>query len=150
MTMVKELISSRNENYTFFVQCCCGQEIIQFYFYEKTNIDDEILGLRYFGHIQNHKNSNCANFRFNRDMFKTIIDSLKESVNVKIYNKTFIFGGELLAIKKDALGFYSLIKFKNKRSKRKEINIWDICIHKDSILDLIAELEEMFNYVIER
>ena len=147
MTMVKELISNRNENYTFFIQCSCGQEILQFYYYKYTNVDDEIIALRYFGHIDNHKDSKCANFTFTRRDFNELILALNKCLSEDHFGKLIQDKEEILAIRKDKLGFYTLLKFRDKKQKEKENFIWDICLSQKQVLKLIEKLNEMRDYI---
>jgi hypothetical protein len=45
----RKVITTRDEDYAFFLQCTCGAEILEFYGYRETEKEDEIIGIRYFG-----------------------------------------------------------------------------------------------------
>ena len=111
--MIKEIISSRNEDFTFYVQCSCGQEVIQFYYYKETNIDPKIIGIKYFGYLRDYKDSRCANFSFTEESFNQFIEATYKALHVNIVHGAIKDKDELLVYDKDKSGFHTLLKAKN-------------------------------------
>lgn len=142
--MIKEIISSRNEDYSFFVHCNCGNEIIQFYYYRPTNIDEEIIGIRYYGYVKNVKDSRCTSFTFTRETFNNFIESTYNA----IYNENTLYGviqdnNAYLIFNKDKHGFYTLLKARSKILLLKKQYVWDIMLRKPEVQLLYDRLLKM-------
>ena len=147
--MIKEIISSRNEDFTFYVQCSCGQEIIQFYYYKETKIDPKIIGIRYFGYLRDCRDSRCANFAFTEESFNQFIEATYKALHVNIVHVAIKDGHELLVYDKDKSGFYTLLKAKNSKLIKKGVYIWDICLREKEVSLIYEKLLEM-KEVIEK
>ena len=147
--MIKEIISSRNEDFTFYVQCSCGQEVIQFYYYKETNIDPKIIGIKYFGYLKDYKDSRCANFTFTEETFDQFIDITYKALNVNIVHGSIKDGSELLIYDKDKHGFYTLLKARSDKLSKKGIYVWDICLREEEVSLIYEKLLEM-KEVIEK
>ena len=147
--MIKEIISSRNEDFTFYVQCSCGQEVIQFYYYKETNIDPKIIGIKYFGYLRDYKDSRCANFSFTEESFNQFIEATYKALHVNIVHGAIKDKAELLVYDKDKSGFYTLLKAKNSTLIKKGVYIWDICLREEEVSLIYEKLLEM-KEVIEK
>ena len=84
------IISNRNEDYSFFLQCNCGNDLIQFYYYKETNLNDKIIGIRYFGHLEDvNKKSKNTSFIFNNtktlNQFINYLEDMENAIHVFIY-----------------------------------------------------------------
>ena len=66
----RKIITTRNEDYAFFLQCPCGAEILEFYGYRETEKEDEIIGIRYFG----NDSTNNLNFILSRELLDKLIN----------------------------------------------------------------------------
>ena len=141
--MIKEIISNRNEAFTFYVQCSCGQEVIQFYYYKDTNIDPKIIGVKYFGYLKDYRDSRCANFSFSEQTFNKFIDITYEALATKIIHGAIKDGPELLVYDKDEYGFYRLLKARNNKMLKKGIYVWDICLREAEVSLIYKKLLEM-------
>ena len=147
--MIKEIISSRNEDFTFYVQCSCGQEVIQFYYYKETNIDPKIIGIKYFGYLRDYKDSRCANFSFTEESFNQFIEATYKALHVNIVHGAIRDKDELLVYDKDKSGFYTLLKAKNSTLIKKGVYIWDICLREEEVSLIYEKLLKM-KEVIEK
>ena len=147
--MIKEIISSRNEDFTFYVQCSCGQEVIQFYYYRETNIDPKIIGIKYFGYLRDYKDSRCANFSFTEESFNQFIEATYKALHVNIVHGAIKDKDELLVYDKDKSGFYTLLKAKNSTLIKKGVYIWDICLREEEVSLIYEKLLKM-KEVIEK
>lgn len=147
--MIKEIISSRNEDFTFYVQCSCGQEVIQFYYYKETNIDPKIIGIKYFGYLRDYKDSRCANFSFTEESFNQFIEATYKALHVNIVHGAIKDKDELLVYDKDKSGFYTLLKAKNSTLIKKGVYIWDICLREEEVSLIYEKLLKM-KEVIEK
>ena len=76
----RKVITTRNEDYAFFLQCTCGSEILEFYGYRETEKEDEIIGIRYFG----NDSTNNLNFILNREL----LDKLINGFNILLINSS--------------------------------------------------------------
>lgn len=65
----RKVITTRDEDYAFFLQCTCGAELLEFYGYRETEKEDEIIGIRYFG----NDSTNNLNFILNRELLDKLI-----------------------------------------------------------------------------
>ena len=147
--MIKEIISSRNEDFTFYVQCNCGQEVIQFYYYKETNIDPKIIGIKYFGYLKDYKDSRCANFTFTEETFNQFIEATYKALHVNIIHGAIKDEDEFLLFDKDRNNFYTLLKGRNLKSIKKGIYVWDICLREEEVSLIYDKLLEM-KEVIEK
>ena len=144
--MVKEIISSRNEDYSFFIQCSCGSEVIQLYYYKETSISEEIIGLKYYGCV---KDIRLSNFTFTRESFNLFVDMIAQALNPNESNKYIKDGNDHLAITKDKYGFYILSKSKEKTSWfNKEKCVWDINIREPEMKVLKEKLLDMKSIIL--
>lgn len=141
--MIKEIISNRNEDFTFYVQCNCGQEVIQFYYYKETNIDPKIIGIKYFGYLKDYRDSRCVNFAFTEETFDQFIDITYKALNVNIVHGAIKDGSELLIYDKDKHGFYTLLKARSDKLIKKGIYVWDICLKAAEVSLIYEKLLEM-------
>lgn len=147
--MIKKLISARNEDYTFFIQCSCGNEIIQFYYYKESNIDNEIIGIRYFGHLPDLKDSRCANFTFTRSSFYSFIEATERALRNDIIHGVVKDGLEYLVFDKDKYGFYTLLKARSNMMLKKKQYVWDISLRESEVKLIYEELLNMKNFIEE-
>lgn len=149
---IRQLISSRNEDFTFYVQCNCGNEIIQFYYYEATAIDDEIIGIKYFGHLDDIKDSRCANFMFTRESFQKFIEATSNALNLNVVHGNIVddLTQEYLVFNKDKYGFYTLLKARSKSALLKKKYVWDIALTEIEVNGIYEKLIEMKNKMEEK
>ena len=141
--MIKDTICSGREDFTFFVACDCRRELIQFYYYKETNLCPEIIGIRFFGHVNGVNPSFDRNITLNRDEFNILLDAVKNNTTVKILDRTHFF-----VLKRDNYGFVHLINSINEKQYNKNNFVWDIVVHKSVTDELIYKLEE-FKYFME-
>ena len=147
LSKIKELINSRNEDFTFYVQCNCGNELIQFYYYKETNIDPIIIGIKYFGYLNDKKDSKCANFNFSIETLDKFIEATYKALNVNIihgYIPDAVYkDNEFLVFDKDEDNFYQLYKIRNKTHLKQNKYVWDICLRRDEVSLIYEKLIEM-------
>ena len=144
---IKEVINSRNEDFTFYVQCNCGNELIQFYYYKETNIDPIIIGIKYFGYLNDKKDSKCANFNFSIETLDKFIEATYKALNVNIvhgYIPDAVYkDSEFLVFDKDKDNFYQLYKIRNKTHLKQNKWVWDICLREEEVSLIYEKLVEM-------
>lgn len=144
---MKQLINSRNEDFTFYVQCNCGNEIIQFYYYKETSIDPTIIGIKYFGYLKDKKDSRCANFNFSVETLDEFIEATYKALNINIIHGYIPDDNnkkeEFLIFDKDRDNFYRLYKVRDKLHLKQNKYIWDICLRRDEVSLIYEKLIEM-------
>lgn len=141
--MIKEIISGRNEDYSFFIQCLCGNEILQFYYFKPTNIDEEIIGLKFYGIVKRAKDSKCTNFFFDRKSFDYFVKAIhKMIISEGPVHGVIADNQDFLIYDKDKYGFYTLLKSRSKILLSKKQYVWDITLRK-------SEMEEIYNRLLK-
>ena len=141
--MIKNIITSKNTDYSTFLQCDCGSEILWFYYYHGTTTCEEIIGVDYFGYLKKKENSLDKHFNFSAKQFKIFLQDLKNIQHIEEFCKDYECNGSYIRIKKDSLGFYSIFKFKDRKFLFKGTYVWDIKIRSPQLIELINELNEM-------
>jgi hypothetical protein len=135
--MIREILSCSKEDYSFYVKCDCGREILQFYFYEDGGYCEPIIGINYFGHISSTKSltydrSLILKPTYLTDFIKAVED---ESTNFFINDSNHYF-----TIKHELGGFIHFIRAANEQDYEEGKYLWDITIHNTVKEELIKLL----------
>ena len=139
--MVHNVISSRNADYSFYVKCDCGKEILHFAYFGETNDCLEIIAAKYYGPDSGQSNDI---FTFTQSSLRKLSDHLKLSLTEENYSCTIEDGTVTLHVIKDALGFYTI---KKKRYLMAPIEDWEICLRDFNIKLIIEELDKMYHTI---
>ena len=148
--MIKNIITFKNPDYSIFIQCDCGREILNFYYYKETFTCEEIICLDYFGYVKNEDDFKSKYFTFDHLVLNNFINDLISAQNTsEEYYKEYEGKNSYLTLKKDNFNFYHLYRFKDKNNLLKNKYIWDVTFHQQQISELIEELLNM-KMVIEQ
>lgn len=141
--MVKNIISSRNTDYSIFLQCDCGQEVLWLYYFHGTMTCDEIIGLNFIGYFRSEKDYARRYFAFTYNTFAKLIETLKLFQTQNSGEEMLYDRGAYLVIEKDDRGFYSISTYHNSREMRVKHSIWSVDIREPQVTEFIVELEKM-------
>ena len=141
--MIHNVISSRDADYSFYIKCDCGKEILHFAYFAETTACQEIIAVKYYGPDSGQTNDM---FTFTQASLRKLADHLKLSLTEEVYSFTLDDGYLSLNVVKDALGFYII---KKKRYNVASIEDWEICLRDFSIKLVIDELDIMYNTISE-
>ena len=130
----RELISTGREDYSFFILCDCQFEVIQFYYYKKKLDYPEIIGLKFFGHIDNKISSIDRTVQFTEDNFKDLVDFISEETDYFELRD----GVQILKAERKTPGYLTIKKIGVKN--KKEFVLWDVEFHKSTWKELINKL----------
>lgn len=147
--MVKNIITSKNTDYSTFLHCHCGGEILWFYYYHETLSCDEIIFLDYFGYLKEEEENRNKSFVFTKTLFYEFLESLIKAQDSSNFYKIYSNNGSFLILEKDNLGFYTLYKYINKKSLLKSKYIWSITIREPQVTEFIEELKRMKSTIEE-
>lgn len=142
--MIKDTICSGREDFTFFVLCDCRRELIQFYYYKETNLCPEIIGIRFFGHVNGVNPSFDRNVTLNRDEFNALLFAIKNNSTSETFDGTHFF-----VTKRDNCGFLHFINSIDEKQYKKNNFVWDIVVHESIINELICKLEEFKDFMVD-
>ena len=131
------LISCSKEDYSFYVKCDCGKEILQFYYYEDDGATGEpIIGINYFGHIDSKaSDSYDRSVIFSKKSFLSFV-SVLESDGVEYALNTH--DRYFHAKRHKNTNYIHLIRALSEDYYDKGKYLWDIVIH-DSLLSIFLQ-----------
>lgn len=141
--MLSKIIPSRDPNYSFYVECDCGKELIQFLYFCETNTCKEIIALKYYGQACEGADSSIA---LTQKQIRKMSDNLKFSLSETTYQFAVDEPTRQLKISKDQYGFYHIRKHEGKMYKH---IAWEIVLRSYNIKHLIDELDNMYNKIKE-
>ena len=141
--MIHDVIASRDMDYSFYVKCDCGKEILHFAYFGQTRSCPEIISLKYYGPDNTW---NGDSFNFTQTNLRKLSDHLKLSLSEHSYIFAISDGVSFLAVEKDALGFYLIRK---RLHARPNVDDWEICIRDFTLKSLISELDNMYSVITE-
>ena len=141
--MIKSIITSKNTDYSIFLQCDCSNEILWFYYYHRTTTCEEIIMLDYFGYLKNEEDNRYRYFAFTNFLFNAFIDDLIKSQDLKTFYMEYYNKGSYLILEKTELGFYNLYKYSGRKNLMKKKRVWDISIREPQMSEFINELKNM-------
>lgn len=151
--MNRFIISGRKEDYSIFLHCLCGNEIIQFYYYKQDSVLGEILGLKYYGALKDPSQSIYNHFQFDSTSFADLIlkleifikDDSREVLKYYIAHQK----EDILKIEKDEDGFYLLRRSKSLKDSMEDIYLWDITFREEEAIELLSALRKLQKYIID-
>ena len=150
--MIKKIISGREENYSIFLHCLCGKEIIQIYYYKEDRVLSRIIGMQFYGQIKNPKDLIYNNFQFTDSSFIEFINKLEEFINNDCDKDQKILMShakeDILTLKKDVDGFFIIGRSKNLEEAREDIFIWDINFRLPEAQEFLNELKKLKNIIL--
>lgn len=152
--MIKEIISGREEDASLFLHCMCGKEVIQFYYYKKDAILNEIIGLQYYGQIEEKINLTYNNFQFSENSFYNFVNKLEEFIDstpAKIERNIFIASihkTDILHLCKDEDGFYTIGRARNLKEAQDHKYVWDIVFRDPESIEILAKLKELKSIIL--
>lgn len=141
--MLYDIIPSRNIDYSFYVKCDCGKELLHFTYYAETTNCEEIISVKYYG-PSSEKGANI--FTFTLDSLRNLSDNLRLSLSEQTYTFVLHDGCISLYVTKDNLGFYTIKRTHHKISLMED---WEICIRDFTVETLIIELNNMHDKIID-
>lgn len=151
--MIKKIISGREENYSIFLHCLCGKEIIQIYYYKEDRILSRIIGMQFYGQIKNPKHLIYNNFQFTDPSFIEFVDKLEEFINTNSDKDQKLLMShakeDILTLKKDADGFFIIGRSKNLEEAREDNFIWDIDFRLPEAQEFLDELKKLKNIILQ-
>ena len=148
--MNKTIISSRREDASVFLQCDCGNEIIQVFYYKQTTTCEEIISLAYYGYLEEIKNNSYTRFAFDQVSFKLFIEALQTCAEKFVYSYVITDRSPLrLYIDKDRFGFTKLTLYMKPFGRTKLRKVWDISIREQALLEFIEELKKIYEKIME-
>lgn len=146
------LIGRKRFDNQVFVQCDCGEEILEF-----GRTYDEEEGIEYFIYYHgyfNPKKDNCCGFYFaDKGEFSTFLQEMRDCLNnvpkddVTIsFDKYLTYKNKLpgvLISTYDDKGFFSILKYNNpKEAVKAKKCTWEVILRKEQVEELLKELEE--------
>lgn len=141
--MVEKIISGRREDYSFYIKCDCGKEILQFSYYKETADCPEVISINCFS--TNISLSDIPQVRLSTKTLRQISNELKLAYVSQTY-ETFIESFDsILHIQKDHNNFFTISKLKN---KLKLSTIWDISLRDYNIELFIENLDNLYNFIL--
>lgn len=145
--MIKKIISGREENYSIFLHCLCGKEIIQIYYYKEDRILSRIIGMQFYGQIKNPKHLIYNNFQFTDPSFIGFVDKLEEFIHTDSDKDQKLLMShakeDILTLKKDTDGFFIIGRSKNLEDAREGNFIWDINFRLPEAQEFLDELKKL-------
>lgn len=150
--MFREIISGKEEDYSIFLHCLCGKEIIQIYYYKEDTILHKIIGLRYYGQIKEEKNLIYGNFQFSESSFFNFIYKMEEFLNSNEPKSIYMsseYGEDILQLLKDEEDFFKLIRYKDLNEAKKDKDIWDIMFRKPEAKEFLDILKKIKSQILE-
>lgn len=138
--MIHNVISSRNADYSFYVKCDCGKELIHFVYFGESVACDEIIAIKYYGPDSTSHDA----FTFTQSNLRKLSDHLKLSLSESIYTFSLEDATTMLQVTKDISGFYTI---KRKHYAVKMIEDWEICLRDFSIKLIVDELDKMYDII---
>lgn len=148
--MIKNIITSRNADYSTFLHCDCGNEILWFYYYHGTSTCEEIIALDYFGNLKNTKyNNSYKHFVFDVFLFNKFVKDLISAQTLETFHSEYYNGYSYLVLEKDKNNFYNIYSYVNKEKMIKENALWDISMREFQLTELINELKNMQKIIIK-
>ena len=151
--MIKKIISGREENYSIFLHCLCGKEIIQIYYYKEDRILSRIIGMQFYGQIKNPKHLIHNNFQFTDLSFIEFVDKLEEFIHTDSDKDQKLLMShakeDILTLKKDADGFFIIGRSKNLEDAREDNFIWDIDFRLPEAQEFLDELKKLKNIILQ-
>lgn len=145
--MIKDCICCSKEDYSFYVKCDCGREIIQFYFYEDGGFGEPLIGISYFGHINNPKS-----ITYDRSVVFSVYElpSLIQSLLDKEVEFALNSVNHYFTIKHNVGGFIHLIRAIDDDEYKDGNYLWDITIHETMKMEVVEHLIDMLRYINEK
>lgn len=156
----RKVITTRNEDYAFFLQCTCGAEILEFYGYRETEKEDEIIGIRYFG----NDSTNNLNFILSRELLDKLISGLNILlINSGLPNDTEDSEQKLTSfrLERDAINLeylqvdlekelntFNISKYIEVPKQNKSKLLWHISLYKICVEDFINELVNLQKSIV--
>jgi len=152
--MIKKIISGREENYSIFLHCLCGKEIIQIYYYKEDRILSRIIGMQFYGQIKDPKYLIYNNFQFTDPSFIEFVDKLEEFIHIDDNNKDQKLlmshaKEDILILKKDIDGFFIIGRSKNLEEAREDNFIWDISFRLPEAQEFLNELKKLKDMMLQ-
>ena len=147
--MIRNIISSKHTDYSTFIQCDCGREILNFYYYKETTTCEEIICVDYFGYLDKKEDIYKKQFSFTISTLLKFIQDLESTQNLKEFESEYEDRGSYLTLRKNEFKFYTICKYANKKSLKLNRAIWDIAIRPPEILELISELKKLLSTIME-
>lgn len=156
----RKVITTRDEDYAFFLQCTCGAEILEFYGYKETEKEDEIIGIRYFG----NDSTNNLNFILSREL----LDKLINGLNILLINSglpndiespeqkltSFRLEGDSVNLEylqvdlEKELNTFHISKYIEVHKQNKPKLLWHISLYKICVEDFINELVNLQKSIV--
>ena len=141
--MVEKIISDRREDYSFYIKCDCGKEILQFSYYKEATDCPEVISINCFS--TNINLSDIPQVRLSSKTLRQISNELKLAYGSQTY-ETFVESFDsILYIQKDCNNFFTISKIKN---KLKLSTIWDISLRDYNIELLIEKLDKLYDFIL--
>lgn len=146
------LIGRKRFDNQVFVQCDCGEEILEF-----GRTYDEEEGTEYFIHYHgyfNLKKDNCCGFYFaDKGKFSAFLQEMRDCLNDVPKDDATISFDKYLTYKNklpgvlistyDDKGFFSILKYNNpKEAIKAKKCTWEVILRKEQVKELLKELEE--------
>ena len=147
--IIKNIITSKNTNYSTFLQCDCGGEILWLYFYYKTSTCEEIIILDYIGDLKDKKEFKYKHFSFTRDNLNSFSNDLISSQDLKTFYNIYEDRGSYLIFEKDELNFYTLRIAKNKKLAIKKKYVWEIIVQPPQLIEFSDEIKKLQSIIKE-
>ena len=163
--MIRDLISNRGEDYSFYISCDCSREIIQFYYYRETTICPMIIGVRFYGNIldgakscnkkqgcflrrkANKKSKNSCgdayNSIFSYEEFCSFVDEMNDTNKVLNCGVCSVGTHATIGVKHEGGSYISISKSMTKEDYSKGYYLWDIIFHKNLLSCVVDRLNEM-------
>lgn len=142
--MVEKVINDRKEDYSFYVKCDCGKEILHFFYYKESRDCPEVIAINCFS--TNNSLSDIPQVRLSSKTLRQLSNELKLAYGSQIY-ETFIESFDsIIHIVKDENNFFTISKIKNKLNLS---TIWDISLRDYNIESLMEKLDELYDFVLK-
>lgn len=138
-----------------FMQCDCGEEIIEFCRDSSISNDNTVeYFIQYHGYFS-YKVDKCNSFFFlNKSEFSLFLDEIRDFLNGVEKNVSAVFfdkyltyknkfPGTLIVTYDNSMGYFYIIKYPNPTEAKKAGKCsWEIIIGKEQAKELLEELEE--------
>lgn len=137
--MIRDVVTNGREDYSFFFVCDCQFELVQFYYYKSCNYHPNIIGLKYFGHVDNKINSTDKTIQFTEALFEDFIAfvSLEKGGEFELRDDM-----QILKAYRDSSRYIHLERWTKR--KKEAVLLWDI-VFSDSMRDeLLEHLKTLF------
>lgn len=141
--MIEKIISDRKEDYSFYVKCDCGKEILHFFYYKESADCPEVIAINCFS--VNNNLSDIPQVRLSSKTLRQLSNELKLAYGTQTHEAFIESFDSIIHIQKDQNNFFTISKIKNKLNLS---TIWDISLREYNVELLIEKLDKLYDFIL--